>query len=245
MSSAPDLTSRILRHERLILAGGIALLAALSWWFLLNSAGISAGGAMAGMRTPPFVSVVAMWWLMMAAMMLPSAVPAVLLYAQVRQMRGGDSAIAHSGLFLLGYLLLWLIFSLAAASAQRLVTGPTMMLDNRLAHGGVLLVAGLYQLSPFKGACLSECRSPAQFVSRHWRPGWSGAVRLGLLHGAYCVGCCWALMLLLFVGGVMNLLWVVALAILVAAEKLVPRGDWLARLTGAGLIGWGVLRLVG
>ena len=245
MSSAPDLTSRILRHERLILAGGIALLAALSWWFLLNGAGISAGSAMAGMRAPPFVTVIAMWWLMMAAMMLPSAVPAVLLYAQVRQMRGGDSAIAHSGLFLLGYLLLWLIFSLATASAQRLVTGPTMMLDNRLAQGGVLLAAGLYQLSPFKGACLSECRSPAQFVSRHWRPGWDGAVRLGLLHGAYCVGCCWALMLLLFVGGVMNLAWVVALAILVAGEKLVPRGDWLARLTGAGLIGWGLLRLVG
>jgi predicted metal-binding membrane protein len=245
VSSAPDLTSRILRHERLILAAGIALLAALSWWFLLNSAGVSAGGTMAGMRAPPFMAVVAMWWLMMAAMMLPSAVPAVLLYAQVRQMRAHDSAIAHSGLFLVGYLLLWLIFSLAAASAQRLLTGPTMMLDNRVAQGGVLLVAGLYQLSRLKRACLSECRSPAQFVSRHWRPGWTGAVRLGLLHGAYCVGCCWALMLLLFVGGVMNLRWVVALAILVAAEKLVPRGDWLARLTGAGLIGWGVLRLFG
>jgi predicted metal-binding membrane protein len=240
VSSAPDPTGRILRHERLILAGGIALLVALGWWFLLSGAGMT----MAGMHAPPFAAVLFMWWLMMAAMMLPSAAPAILLYARVRQMRGGDGTIPQSWVFLAGYLTLWLLFSLLAATAQHLLAGPSMALDNPLAEGALLIAAGVYQLSPLKTACLGECRSPAQFISRHWRPGWTGTLRLGLLHGAYCVGCCWALMLLLFVGGVMNLLWVVGLAGIVAAEKLVPHGIWLGRIVGVGLIIWGTLLLL-
>jgi len=240
-SSAPDLTSRILRHERLILAGEIALLVALSWWFLLSGGGM----AMGAMGEPPFGAVIAMWWLMMAAMMLPSAAPGVLLYANVRRMRGRESAVAHSSIFLAGYLALWLLFSVFAAAAQRLGTGPSMMMHNHVAESGVLIFAGLYQLSPLKRSCLGECRSPAQFISRHWRPGWTGALRLGMLHVAYCVGCCWALMLLLFVGGVMNLPWVAAIASIVAAEKLVPRCAWLASLTGIVLLAWGTFRLLG
>ena len=243
MLSAPDLTSRILRHERLIVAGGIALLAALCWWFVLSGAGMD--GGMAGMRAPPFAAVLLMWWLMMAAMMLPSAAPAILIHARVRQSRSRDSAVAHSGLFLTGYLLLWLLFSVIAAVAQRFLTGPSMTLEDRVAEGGLLIAAGLYQLSPLKSACLGECRSPTQFLSRHWRPGWTGALRLGLLHGAYCVGCCWVLMLLLFVGGVMSLPWVVALAAIVAAEKLVPHGPMLGRILGVALILWGGARIVG
>lgn len=242
VSSTPDLSSGILRHQRLVVAGGIALLAALAWWFLLNGGGMSGEAAMAGMGQPPFVALVVMWWLMMAAMMLPSAAPAVLLYARVRHMRGGDGPIAQTWVFLIGYLGLWLLFSLAAAVTQHLLVGSSMILDSPVAQGALLIAAGVYQLSPLKTACLGECRSPAQFISRHWRPGWTGTLRLGLLHGAYCVGCCWALMLLLFVGGVMNLLWVVSLAAIVAAEKLVPKGEWLARATGAGLIVWGLYR---
>jgi predicted metal-binding membrane protein len=244
VSSTPDFASRLLRHERLALAGGIALLVALSWWFLLSGGAMPANGAMTAMREPPFIAVVAMWWLMMAAMMLPSAAPAVLLYAKVRQMRGGNFGVAPSWVFLTGYLALWLLFSLVAATAQRLLTSSSMALDDHLAESGLLLLAGLYQLSPLKSACLQQCRSPAQFLSRHWQPGWNSALRLGLRHGAYCVGCCWALMLLLFVGGVMNLLWVVALALIVASEKLVPRGEWLARLTGVALIAWGAATLL-
>jgi predicted metal-binding membrane protein len=105
------------------------------------------------------------------------------------------------------------------------------------------MIAGVYQLSPFKSACVSQCRSPAEFLSRYWRPGWDGAVRLGLRHGAYCLGCCWILMALLFVGGVMNLLWVVGLTLIVTAEKLLPRGDWFGRAAGAALIAWGVVRI--
>jgi predicted metal-binding membrane protein len=107
----------------------------------------------------------------------------------------------------------------------------------------VLVAAGLYQLSPLKSACVSQCRSPAEFLSRHWRPGRAGTIRLGLIHGAYCLGCCWMLMALLFVGGVMNLLWVIGLTIIVAIEKLAPGGPLLGRAVGAALIAWGLLSL--
>jgi predicted metal-binding membrane protein len=120
-----------------------------------------------------------------------------------------------------------------------------MALDNRFAQGAVLVAAGVYQLSPLKSACLSQCRSPAQFISRHWRPGTGGAVRLGLLHGAYCVGCCWLLMALLFVGGVMNFAWIAALTLIVGIEKLAPRGDWIGRAAGLAILVWGAILIFG
>ena len=241
MSSAPDLTSRVLRHERLVIAGGLALLVALSWWFLAGGAGLESHSGMA--MAPPLAALVLMWWLMMVAMMLPSSAPAVLLYARVRRARDGDGAVAGSWVFLGGYLGAWLLFSLAAAAAQTAITGPSMVLDDARLAAAVLIAAGLYQLSPFKSVCLRQCQSPAQFLSRHWRPGAGGAVRLGVLHGAYCVGCCWMLMALLFVGGVMNLAWIVALTLMVGVERLVPRGEWIARAAGIALIAWGMIRL--
>ena len=231
----------MLRHERWIVGGGIALLVALSGAYVATGAGMAGTMAM----QPSVGAVIIMWWVMMAAMMLPSAAPAILLYANVRTMRGSDSPIAATWVFLSGYLALWLLFSIAAAIAQRLLTGPSMALDSRPGEAAVLIATGLYQLSPLKGACLRQCRAPAQFISRHWRPGWSGALRLGLLHGAYCVGCCWLLMALLFVGGVMNLLYVVAIALLVAIEKLAPRGKWIGQVTGLALIFWGAVALAG
>ena len=240
-SSAPDLTTRLLRREGLIVAGGLSLLVLLCWWFVIDGAGMPQG--MDAMRTPPFGALLLMWWLMMLAMMLPSAAPAVLLYGRVRQIRGGDSQIAATSMFLAGYLLAWLAFSLIAASAQTLLTGPSMALDNRRVEAGVLLAAGVYQLTPLKAACLRECRSPAEFISRHWRPGWDGAARLGVRHGLYCLGCCWTLMALLFVGGVMNLVWVVGLTVVVAAEKLAPRGQLIGRVAGVVLLARGLARL--
>jgi predicted metal-binding membrane protein len=144
-----------------------------------------------------------------------------------------------------GYALLWLIFSVAAAAVQRLVTGPAMTMEAERAMAAALIAAGAYQLSPLKSACLAQCRSPAQFLSRHWRRGVAGAVRLGILHGAYCIGCCWALMALLFVGGVMNIGWIVVLSLIVAVEKLAPGGPWIGRAAGAALIAWGVALLLG
>ena len=222
---------------------GVALLALLGWWYVISGAGMNDG--MVGMHQPPFGALVLMWCLMMVAMMLPSAVPTILLYARVRQIRGGDSAIAQTWVFLAGYLAVWLTFSIVAATAQQLISGPSMALGGRFAGGALLIAAGLYELSPLKNACLSRCRSPAEFLSRHWRSGSSGAVRLGVLHGAFCVGCCWMLMALLFVGGVMNLLWIVALTLIVAAEKLLPRGEWFGRVAGVGFLAWGALRVAG
>ena len=241
-SSAPDFTSLLLRRERLIVAAGLALLVLLCRLFVIGGAGMPQDMTM---QTPPFGALLLMWWLMMLAMMLPSAAPAVLLYGRVRQIRGSDAEIGATPVFLAGYLATWFVFSLVAALAQTLFTGPSMALDNRLLEAGVLVTAGAYQLTPLKSACLRECRAPAQFISQHWRPGWDGAVRLGVRHGLYCLGCCWTLMALLFVGGIMNLVWVVGLTLIVAAEKLAPRGELIGRIAGAALITWGLAKLGG
>ena len=243
----PDLTSKIVRQQRAIVGGALVLLVAAAWWFLVSGAGLGGHAAMdmamPAMAPPPLTALIAMWWLMMVAMMVPSAAPAILLYAKVRASRRGDGDAGDTWIFLAGYLLVWLAFSVAAAFLQQLFAGPAMALAAARAAGALLVAAGIYQLTPLKSACLRQCRSPAQFISRHWRPGAAGALRLGLLHGAYCVGCCWLLMTLLFVGGVMNFAWIAALTALVAAEKLLPRGDWLARLSGAALIAWGAVRI--
>lgn len=245
VSSAPDPTSRVLRHERLIVTTAVALLAGLAWLFVLADAGMPEAMSMAAMAPPPFAALLLMWWVMMVAMMLPSAAPAILLYARVRSARGSDTKVAQSWVFVAGYLAAWLIFAIVAAGAQRLLTGPSMALDNRWAEAALLIAAGLYQLSPLKSACLGHCRAPAQFISLHWRGGATGAVRLGALHGAYCVGCCWALMVLLFVGGIMNIGWIVVLTLIVATEKLAPGGPWIGRAAGLGLIAWGASLLLG
>jgi predicted metal-binding membrane protein len=202
-------------------------------------------GSMAGMDGmadgPGWPMVAAMWAAMMVAMMLPSAAPTILLYSQVHRHSLGSESSPPTSAFLAGYLACWIAIALAATAFQ-LALGR-MELENPIAAAGLLIAAGLYQLSPVKDACLSRCRSPAQFISRHYRPGASGAFRLGLLHGAYCVGCCWMLMALLFVGGVMNLLWIAGLTLLVAAEKLLPGGKWIARVAGIAFIGWGAALL--
>jgi len=192
---------------------------------------------------------IAMWWTMMLAMMAPSAAPTILLYARVRghAVAQGQAAagLARTGAFAAGYLLIWLGFSVAAAglywALERigLVSAATMGSQSKWLSAAVLIAAGLYQLTPLQSACLSHCRSPAAFLSQHWRPGVAGAVRLGMQHGAYCLGCCWMLMALLFVGGAMNLAWIAALTLLVLAEKLVPGGRNVARATGIALLAWG------
>jgi predicted metal-binding membrane protein len=173
----------------------------------------------------------------------------VLLYARAERHARPDAR-PPTAAFVTGYLLGWLAFAVLAAGLQigldhaAALSDMSMALHGRNASAIVMIAVGLYQLSPLKDACLGRCRSPAQFLSRHYRPGAGGALRLGLLHGAYCVGCCWLLMALLFVGGVMNLLWIAGLTLLVAGEKLLPHGPTIARVTGVGLIAWGVVRLV-
>lgn len=209
------------------------------------------GAAMEGSK-PTWLLSIGMWWAMMIAMMAPSATPAILLYARVHRHSvatgEGQRALAPTAPFAAGYLLVWLGFSVAAAALYfALEAGgivSAMGSRSRWLSAAVLIAAGIYQFSPLKTACLSHCRSPAEFLSRHWRPGASGALRLGLLHGAYCVGCCWVLMALLFVGGAMNLVWIAALTTLVLLEKLVRGGPWIGRGVGAVLVMWGVATLV-
>lgn len=202
---------------------------------------------------PAWLLTIGMWGAMMVAMMTPSAAPAILLYGRVRahaEQQGRGAGLAPSGAFVAGYLLVWLGFSAGAAALQwtfervGLVSPLSMGSQSRWLSAAVLIATGLYQLSPLKNACLTQCRSPAGFLARHWRPGTAGAVRLGVLHGAYCVGCCWVLMGLLFVGGVMNLAWIAALTVLVMAEKLLPGGPWVARAAGGILILWGIATLL-
>lgn len=192
---------------------------------------------------------IAMWWVMMVAMMTPSAAPAILLYGRVETHARTNSNAGQVGsvwAFAVGYFLIWLGFSALAGAVQwgltqgGLILGATMASGGKWVSAAVLAAAGAYQLSPLKNVCLTHCRSPASFLSRHWRPGLAGAVRLGVLHGAYCVGCCWLLMALLFFGGVMNLVWIAALSALVLAEKVLPGGVWISRGSGVVLLVWAV-----
>jgi len=199
-----------------------------------------------------FGYVFVMWVVMMIGMMMPSAAPMILIYARVgRQAAVQGKPFAASGWFAGGYLLAWTTFSLVATSAQwaleraALLTPMMESASNRLG-AAVLILAGLYQWAPLKDACLSHCRSPLLFIQQHggFRREPLGALALGFRHGLYCIGCCWALMALLFVGGVMNLFWIATLAILVLFEKVVPFGRVVARAAGLVFIAAGVWLLL-
>jgi predicted metal-binding membrane protein len=215
--------------------------------------GMSTKGGMAcmAMMTPvvwtPGYAVLTffMWWVMMVAMMLPSAAPMILLFATVnrKQRETGHPHVATS-IFAVGYLAAWAGFSLVAVILQwgfgRIGILSPMLVGTNVIFGGVLLLAtGIYQLTPIKHACLRHCRSPLAFLSTHWRRGIRGALRIGLVHGAFCVGCCWFLMGLLFFGGVMNLYWIAGLALFVLFEKTLPAGHWIGYATGVALLVWG------
>ncbi len=213
-------------------------------------------GTVLGISPRPWSSVEAgvtltMWVVMMVGMMLPSATPMILLYARVgRQSRKEGKPFAATGFFAGGYLLAWVGFALAATLAQWLMEGtllsPALASASRIFSGAVLIVAGLYQWTPLKDACLSQCQTPIVFLQRHggFRRDPAGAVGLGLHHGLYCIGCCWALMTLLFVGGIMNVLWIAAIAIFVLAEKVFFPGRLLSRIAGTLLIAAGLWQLV-
>jgi predicted metal-binding membrane protein len=223
----------------------------------LGMAGGVSEGDMAGMAmvapavwTPGYaVLMFFMWCVMMVAMMLPSAAPIILLFATVnRKQRDTGHPYVATSIFAIGYLAAWAGFSLVAVILQwgfqrTGILSPMLVATNAIFGGFLLLAAGVYQLTPFKHACLHRCRSPLAFLSSHWRQGARGALRTGLLHGAFCVGCCWFLMGLMFFGGVMNLYWIAGLAALVLFEKTVPAGHWLGYATGVALLVWGAKML--
>ena len=249
-----SLVEDALRRDRLPVVVGLALVVGVSSGYLLAGAGMmhDMGGALMPMSSGPWTPahafvVVVMWVAMMAAMMLPSAAPMVLFHAAITRQRSKGIAPADvsSGAFVLGYLAVWSAFSVAATALQysleRLaLLSPMMQTTNVFLAGAVLVGAGVYQWTPLKRACLRQCQTPLAFVMAHWRDGIAGAFAMGARHGAACLGCCWPLMLLLFVGGVMNVGWIAGVAVFVAIEKLAPTCSWISRAAGALLVAWGV-----
>jgi len=253
---AAGLLEPILRRDRVVIAAALAALALLCWAYLAWLAAAPAHSmapmapGIAHWSAADFLVMLLMWWVMMVGMMIPAAAPMILIYARVaRQAQERGTPFAPAAWFALGYFLAWLGFALAATALQwsleaaLLLTPMTASVTPRVG-GALLIAAGLYQWTPLKDACLAHCQSPFRFIQRYGFRGERGATAgLGLRHGAYCIGCCWALMILLFVGGVMNLLWIAALAALVLAEKLVA-ARFIQRASGAALVAAGVALLV-
>lgn len=257
--SQTSATEHLLRHDRVILIAVMVLLFCLAALYTVFGIGMNMTAldmtAMRNMRDMPgprapgdwsagyAVLVFLMWWAMMIAMMLPSVLPTVLLNAALLRHAGHSGHVSgQSVCFLAGYLAVWAGFSLLATGAQwgleaaGIVSATMMVLIDSLPGGILLILTGLYQLTPMKRACLTQCRSPIKFLSERRRAGGSGAFAMGAEHGAFCLGCCWVLMALLFFGGIMNLYWIVALTVFVALEKLTPWGERLAQIAGVGLL---------
>lgn len=244
---------RIARRERVAVVSALVALTLLAWLELVAMADMpvmGAGTSAGGTGVEPWSlsdawMMFAMWAVMMVGMMVPSATPMALLFTAVSRKAASQGApVASTLVFVSGYVAIWTLFSASATAAQwgldRAALLSPMLVSTSPALGASLLVgAGLYQLTPFKDACLEHCRSPAHFLSRHWKPGVRGAFRLGLHHGAYCLGCCWVLMGLLFFGGVMNLLWIGAITLFVLLEKALPAGRVLGRVAGVAMIAAG------
>ncbi|MGM9486013.1 DUF2182 domain-containing protein [Ideonella sp. YS5] len=243
-----DLWTSALRPTLLIVAAAVAGWACLVWmavdmghpWVRLTMP------ATAHWHGSNALAIFAMWSVMMAAMMLPSALPMIVTFAHV-SVQAGEQGRAR--LFVAAYLLVWTVFSAGATALQwgfqalRWVD-PMVVSTSPTLDGVLLAIAGIYQFSPLKKMCLARCRTPFGFLMGEWRAGAAGAFRMGIRHGLFCAGCCWAVMVLLFVGGVMNIAWIAALSIVVAVEKMAPRGDRLSLLLGVGLILAGAWKLL-
>jgi predicted metal-binding membrane protein len=261
----------VLRRDRLVVAGALGVIVALAWAYVLwLAADMDMGGMdMTGLRMIPagigimapanapwkaieFAFVFAMWAVMMVGMMAPSAAPMILMYASVgRQGRAEGRPLAATGWFAAGYFLVWIGFSLAATTVQwgfeRAALLDSQMTSISDVLGGIVLIlAGIYQWTPLKDACLAQCQTPLGFLVRHggFRSDVAGCLLLGIRHGGYCVGCCWLLMALLFIVGVMNVLWIALLALLVLVEKVAPFGRWVARGAGVVCVGAGAWMLL-
>jgi len=254
----PRSLESLLSRDRLIIALGVFGTTALAWAYMVREAqamsltGICCcvGMKMSGPDLGPWsastlVPLFLMWSEMMVAMMLPSAAPMILTFAAVnRKRREREQPFVPAGIFVLGYFVVWTGFSLIAAAGQWILHGNALLSSSMASTshslaGALLVGAGLFQWTPLKHSCLRHCRSPLTFLLTDWRDGRRGAFVMGLKHGLYCTGCCWILMALLFVAGVMNVWWLIALTILVLIEKLAPKGIWIARTIGVSLVAWG------
>ena len=255
---------RLIKRDRLWLVLGLAVTIGLAWVYLLHEGSAMeamvdearrhAAMGMAGMNMRAWgasdgAALFVMWAVMMIGMMLPSASPVILLVLSSYRVRRDAQAPLAAVMFVGGYALVWTAFSALAAGGQlalhrAALLSEDMRLRSAAVSGAVLLLAGIYQWIPLKNRCLTFCRTPLSFLTQHWRAGVRGGFVMGVRHGTYCVGCCWLLMVLLFVLGVMNLVWIAFLAAVVLVEKLSPRGMLVSRLAGVAAAGWGVYLLM-
>lgn len=260
---APVAVTGLSTRDRLLIWCCLVAIVALAWGYLLYldhamSSAMEYGAMMAEMGMPmaqPWTAAdifftFAMWVVMMVGMMTGSAAPVMLLFAGMHARQGGRRAPLAVLSFGLGYVIVWVGFSACAALAQwalhhAAMLSPAMAASNAYLGGAILCAAGLYQFTPLKQACLMHCQSPLGFLMTRWRNGTFGALKMGMRHGTYCLGCCWALMGVLFVVGVMNLVWVAVLTLFVLVEKIGPRGLLVARAAGVAMIVAGVFLLAG
>jgi len=260
LSIFASLNSVLGRHERMTI-GALALITLVAAIYTVMGIGMDMSAwEMTGMPSDMPMPVHAwsaidafmmflMWWIMMIAMMLPSAAPMILLYLRVGQRRDQRVNSPSPGYFCFGYLAMWGAFSLGATllhavGEQVHVINGMMAITGHGIAGSIFILAGLWQFFPLKSRCLEACRQPVQFLSKIWASGRMGALRMGLCHGLFCVGCCWAMMLLLFVGGVMNLYWIAGLAVLALIEKIASRWRYTPHAIGSGFMMMGGLMLV-
>jgi predicted metal-binding membrane protein len=253
----------ILKRDRLILFAVLVATTLLAWGYMvrearamnLTGACCCAGMSMSGPDVSPWAAstllpLFLMWAEMMVAMMLPSATPMILTFAKVqRNRREQDRPFVATGIFLFGYLAIWTAFSALAAVIQwvlhaKALLSPMMVGTSPIFGGALLIAAGIFQWTPIKNACLTNCCSPLNFLMTGWREGKWGAFLMGLKHGVHCAGCCWFLMLLLFVAGVMNIWWIAIITLLVLIEKVVPRGLFLGKIAGVLFVAWGIWMLI-
>lgn len=248
------------KQDRVIVIAGLVAVTALAWVYVIQFASTMTGMKITNTEmvmptaqawhSGDFVLTFIMWAVMMVAMMTPSAMPMIVMFARLNRQRHIDNTpVPTTIIFLLGYLLVWISFSAGATVFQWGLHSAALLSPEMISVtpflGGILLVfAGVYQFTPLKQACLSQCRTPLGFLMTEWREGTKGALIMGARHGSYCVGCCWLLMALLFVAGVMNLLWVALIAGSVLVEKVVPVGQWVSRSIGVLTVGWGIWLLI-
>ena len=240
-------TTRMLQRERYLILGGLLILSALAWVFLIWQARMMSSQAMGltmGMSALLFFSI---WIVMMVAMMFPTAAPMILMFSKIyTSKRQQELPFVPTWVFVSAYLLVWSLCGVVAyplaVGIEQLAGQSMWLMDNAARLGGVvLLLAGLYQLSPLKDICLSKCRTPLQFILSSWHDGYGGAFRMGLEHGAFCLGCCWLLFVILFPLGIMNIAVMALVTALIFAEKALPIGRQISKLAGAGLIVYGSL----
>ncbi len=254
----PD--ENVLKRDRIIIISGLLIICLLSWLYIIylyrqmypmNMNALFFAMPMSAQWTlTDFILLFVMWFVMMIAMMMPSVTPLVLIFAMVnRQRKQTQNPFVNTVYLLSGYFLIWMVFSFSATLLQWLLQhlsllNPEMETTNKILGAGILIAAGVFQFTSLKHKCLYHCQTPINFISQHWKEGKYGALLMGIKNGLYCIGCCWILMIPLFVSGIMNLLWIAIIAAFALLEKFLSGTKWVSYISGALLVLYGILLLI-